>query len=91
MLYLNDGIYGCFMNAVAENEIYRPILFKQETTSSTEREAGEHRYSVWGPTCDGLDCIAKEATMGCEVKVGDWVKFENMGGKSAIHFRINVT
>ncbi|RAQ60817.1 hypothetical protein AFCA_002622 [Aspergillus flavus] len=79
MLYLNDGIYGCFMNAVAENEIYRPILFKQETTSSTEREAGEHRYSVWGPTCDGLDCIAKEATMGCEVKVGDWVKFENMG------------
>lgn len=79
------------MNAVTENEIYRPILFKQETTSSTEREAGEHRYSVWGPTCDGLDCIAKEAAMGCEVKVGDWVKFENMGGKSAIHFRINVT
>ncbi|OGM49478.1 ornithine decarboxylase [Aspergillus bombycis] len=79
MLYLNDGIYGCFMNAVAENEIYRPILVRQETTSNSEGETGEHRYSVWGPTCDGLDCIAKEATMNCEIKVGDWVKFENMG------------
>ncbi|KAE8160228.1 pyridoxal-dependent decarboxylase [Aspergillus tamarii] len=79
MLYLNDGIYGCFMNALAENEIYRPVLVRKETVSKIEREAGEHRYSVWGPTCDGLDCIAKEAIMGCEVKVGDWVKFENMG------------
>ncbi|KAE8380439.1 pyridoxal-dependent decarboxylase [Aspergillus bertholletiae] len=79
MLYLNDGIYGCFMNAVAENEIYHPILVRQETASNPEREGGEHRYSVWGPTCDGLDCVAKETTMGCEVKIGDWVKFENMG------------
>ncbi|KAB8261625.1 pyridoxal-dependent decarboxylase [Aspergillus pseudonomiae] len=79
MLYLNDGIYGCFMNAVAENEIYCPILVRRGTASDPERETGEHRYSVWGPTCDGLDCIAKEATMDCEIKVGDWVKFENMG------------
>ena len=91
MLYLNDGIYGCFMNAVAENEIYCPILVRRGTASDPERETGEHRYSVWGPTCDGLDCIAKEATMDCEIKVGDWVKFENMGCKSAINSTVHVT
>lgn len=84
MLYLNDGIYGCFMNAILENEFYAPTLIRQETDDDSEREAGEHRYSVWGPSCDGLDCIAKDASMTCEVKAGDWLKFENMGGEISI-------
>ncbi|KAE8352568.1 pyridoxal-dependent decarboxylase [Aspergillus coremiiformis] len=79
MLYINDGIYGCFMNAMTENEVYTPTLIRQDPERNADREAGEHRYSVWGPTCDGLDCIAKDVTMECEVKVGDWFKFENMG------------
>lgn len=84
MLYLNDGIYGCFMNAILENELYAPTLIRQETDDDYEREAGEHRYSVWGPSCDGLDCIAKDASMACEVKVGDWLKFENMGAYTVV-------
>ncbi|KAE8390320.1 pyridoxal-dependent decarboxylase [Aspergillus alliaceus] len=79
MLYLNDGIYGCFMNAIMENEVYTPTLIRQGMEHDSEREVGAHRYSVWGPTCDGFDCIAKEAMMACEVKVGDWLKFDNMG------------
>ncbi|KAF7593643.1 hypothetical protein BBP40_011048 [Aspergillus hancockii] len=79
MLYLNDGIYGCFMNAMIENEVYVPTLVTHGTGHHADRVPREHKYSVWGPTCDGMDCIAKEVTMTSEVKVGDWLKFENMG------------
>lgn len=40
-----------------------------------------HRYSVWGPTCDSTDCVVREVTLESEVKVGDWLKYKNMGGK----------
>ena len=40
----------------------------------------ETRYSssIWGPTCDGLDCITNHHMMP-ELEVGDWILFENMG------------
>eukprot|EP01006_Ploeotia_vitrea_P048882 TRINITY_DN67286_c0_g1_i1.p1 TRINITY_DN67286_c0_g1~~TRINITY_DN67286_c0_g1_i1.p1 ORF type:complete len:432 (-),score=52.70 TRINITY_DN67286_c0_g1_i1:197-1492(-) len=34
--------------------------------------------TLFGPTCDALDCIAKETPL-CELDLGDWVVFENMG------------
>lgn len=36
-------------------------------------------YSIWGPTCDGIDCIAEKWTSTDTVDVGDWLYFENMG------------
>lgn len=36
-------------------------------------------YSVWGPTCDGIDCIAEKWESGDTVDVGDWLYFEDMG------------
>lgn len=34
--------------------------------------------SVWGPTCDGLDCIIKECRLP-EMEVGQWMYFPDMG------------
>lgn len=34
--------------------------------------------SIWGPTCDGLDCIMEECRLP-ELKIGDWVYFPDMG------------
>lgn len=34
--------------------------------------------SVWGPTCDGFDCVFREIWMP-ETQLGDWMAFENMG------------
>ena len=34
--------------------------------------------SLWGPTCDGLDCIIKECALP-ELNTGDWLLFHNMG------------
>lgn len=36
-------------------------------------------YSLWGPTCDGIDCIAAEWSSRQTVDVGDWLYFDDMG------------
>lgn len=82
MLYQNDGVYGCFSGKWAENCVFTPILLSPSTNMEREchRAEGEHRYSVWGPTCDSLDLVAEEIVLNCEVKVGDWLKYRDMGG-----------
>lgn len=34
--------------------------------------------SVWGPTCDSIDCLAKEIRLPL-LEDGDWLYWENMG------------
>ncbi|KAH9845350.1 Ornithine decarboxylase [Teratosphaeria destructans] len=36
-------------------------------------------YSIWGPTCDGIDCIAERWSTTETVDVGDWLYFDDMG------------
>ena len=40
----------------------------------------EFRYesSVWGPTCDGMDCILKSTKLPMH-EVGEWLYFKDMG------------
>ena len=47
---------------------------------SSAAEAGRSQFasSVWGQTCDGLDCIVKDAELP-ELNVGDWLVFPDMG------------
>ena len=35
--------------------------------------------SVWGPTCDSLDCVCSVVRLPATLEVGDWLGFENMG------------
>lgn len=37
------------------------------------------RCSIWGPTCDSLDCIDAEAYLPFVLDVGDWLYFDDMG------------
>ena len=34
--------------------------------------------TVWGPTCDGIDCVIADAHLP-ELEVGDWLYFSDMG------------
>ncbi|PQE31828.1 ornithine decarboxylase protein [Rutstroemia sp. NJR-2017a WRK4] len=80
MLYLNDGIYGCFSPCWAENAIFVPQLIElQAEHRLTPQKLEPHRYSIWGPTCCSIDCISKEVIMDQEVVIGDWLKFHDMG------------
>ncbi|KAJ5649345.1 uncharacterized protein N7484_003068 [Penicillium longicatenatum] len=76
MLYQNDGVYGSFMNVVMEKEVMVPVLVRRRGKGSGNKE---YRYSVWGPTCDGIDCVTKGARFGEEVMIGDWLKYMDMG------------
>ena len=47
-------------------------------SSAATAGAGQFKSSVWGQTCDGLDCIAKDVDLP-ELNVGDWLMFSDMG------------
>ncbi|KAL3456651.1 ornithine decarboxylase [Aspergillus heterothallicus] len=87
MLYQNDGVYGNFMNVIMEKERMVPQLYRtlrnsklrRPATSAMRQGQGEYRYSIWGPTCDSIDCVAREATFDLEVQVGDWLVYYDMG------------
>lgn len=82
MLYLNDGIYGCFSARWCEDRVFVPTLIESRgMTTLVPREWKPHRYSIWGPTCDSIDFITKEVLLDQEIIVGDWLKFQDMGGK----------
>ncbi|GIC90465.1 type III PLP-dependent enzyme [Aspergillus udagawae] len=84
MLYQNDGVYGSFMNVLLEKEVAHPSLIpcgSPYRLGDSKRARGPHRYSIWGPTCDSVDCVVRETTLESEVRVGDWLKYSNMGGE----------
>lgn len=82
MLYLNDGLYGSFSMKWTEGKIFVPTLIQSpEISAPVTREWKSHRYSIWGPTCDSMDCISKEVVMDQEIMIGDWLRFRDMGGK----------
>jgi len=35
--------------------------------------------SVWGPTCDSIDCVCPITQLPSALRVGDWVAFDDMG------------
>jgi len=44
----------------------------------TDEGAPEYRSTIFGPTCDSMDCIGKDIPFP-EMEVGDWFYFKNMG------------
>lgn len=85
MLYMNDGAYGNFSSIIFDHQDPIPRLLKvgdknlyNIRRSGIETPSGIE-YSIWGPTCDGIDKISSCCTFEETVDVGDWLYFENMG------------
>jgi len=74
MLYLNDGVYGNFSNIIFDHQ--RPI---PQILSAGSKSNKLVEYSIWGPTCDGIDVITDRHFMPGTLDVGDWLYFDNMG------------
>ena len=57
MYYLNDGVYGSF----------NCILFDHHNPTGEALFGNDndklYRCSLWGPTCDSMDCISKDSMM----------------------------
>ena len=74
MLYLNDGVYGNFSNIIFDHQHPVPQVFSKKSHNTKLTE-----YSIWGPTCDGIDVIAERHFLPGVLDAGDWLFFENMG------------
>lgn len=72
MYYVNDGVYGSFNSLMYDHAKVEAKLLQEDGT------VPQYTSSVWGPTCDGLDCILEETCLP-ELEVGQWIYFEDMG------------
>ena len=74
MLYLNDGVYGNFNSLIFDHQVASPKILSKRDKSTRSIE-----YSLWGPSCDGIDRITEFCTLHGLLDVGDWLYFEEMG------------
>lgn len=94
MLYLNDGVYGNFSSIIFDHQNPVPRILKsgQRFMHDSNRMIGGYEtpnttdYSIWGPTCDGIDCVTQMCSFPEVIDIGDWLYFEKMGGKLDMKF-----
>ncbi|KAI9010252.1 pyridoxal-dependent decarboxylase [Hyaloraphidium curvatum] len=80
MYYINDGTYGSFNCIYFDHVQPVPRVLSRAGAFLYDKDpaAPEHACSIWGPTCDSMDCITKNGLLP-ELGVGDWLYFEDMG------------
>ncbi|KAK4691125.1 ornithine decarboxylase, partial [Phenoliferia sp. Uapishka_3] len=84
MYYINDGVYGAFNSIMFDHQVVQPsILTFDDKFHKSDKEVGEEvkweNCSIWGPTCDSIDCVQANAKLPVGLKVGDWLRWEKMG------------
>ncbi|KAF9170344.1 hypothetical protein BGX21_001482 [Mortierella sp. AD011] len=81
MYYINDGMYGSFNCIMFDHQVCEPKVLLRDGGFYYQDALVElpHGYaSVWGPTCDSIDCISSKSRLPL-MESGDWLYFENMG------------
>lgn len=80
MYYISDGVYGSFNCILFDHaKVFPKVLRKGEEFYLTSPcTLPTYECSLWGPTCDSMDCISRKEFLP-ELEVGDWLYFENMG------------
>jgi hypothetical protein len=58
--------------------------------TSNEKNGNLYASTVFGPTCDGIDIVARSVLLP-KLSVGDWMYFENMGGKYISQMKASLT
>ena len=79
LLYLNDGTYGGLFDA-------GPLLGTRFPVRAVRGEGvfegGTMDFRLAGPTCDSLDMMEGPFTLPADIRMGDWIVFENTGAYS---------
>ncbi|KAJ5156722.1 hypothetical protein N7492_009525 [Penicillium capsulatum] len=84
MLYLNDGVYGNFSNIIFDHQhpVAKVLLSAADDSqpgTPNSATSDVNSYSIWGPTCDGIDVITQHIELPGLLNTGDWLYFEEMG------------
>jgi ornithine decarboxylase len=72
MYYINDGVYGSFNCILYDHYVPEPSFFAKKESNE------KYISSIWGPTCDGLDCIHASIQIP-KLNLSDWILWKNMG------------
>jgi len=75
MYYLNDGVYGSFNCTIFDHWVVEPVPFPIDESLEDRQN---YMTTIWGPTCDSMDCIKRDVVMP-EMHIGEWVLFKEMG------------
>lgn len=86
MYYINDGVYGSFNCIMFDHQHPVPRVLTHDgknyygvASNAPALQKQKVRCSIWGPTCDSLDCITSEMYLPFVLNVGDFLYFEEMG------------
>lgn len=83
MLYINDGVYGNLNCILFDHQHPTAQVLKHDgqvmLNKDSKARAQQFAFSIWGPTCDGLDCVLSKASLDANIQVGDWLYFSNLG------------
>lgn len=81
MIYINDGVYGNLNCILFDHQEPRPYVLSHNGKFCYDEqiESSKSKFSIWGPTCDGLDCISNKCLLSKNVQVGDWLYFPDLG------------
>jgi len=72
MYYVNDGVYGSFNCVLYDHYIPEATPLKKDISGE------QYTCSIWGPTCEGLDCITSSTHLP-KLTTDDWIIWKNMG------------
>ena len=70
--YISDGVYGSFNCILFDHQRPKIHLLVEDA------EAAIRTTTIFGPTCDGLDCIMKKEKFP-ELDVGEWIFVSDFG------------
>ncbi|KAJ7278222.1 ornithine decarboxylase [Mycena rebaudengoi] len=79
MYYINDGVYGAFNCILFDHQTAHPYVLSMGGSFHVAASEPLHNSSVWGPTCDSIDCVCPSTRLPSALRVGDWLGFDNMG------------
>eukprot|EP00727_Mastigamoeba_balamuthi_P001116 m51a1_g11000 putative ornithine decarboxylase (432) ;mRNA; f:354403-356250 len=79
LYYVNDGVYQSFNCIFFDHQHPMPrIVPDKNHPGQLDEGAVRVPSTVFGPTCDSLDCICKDLPMPL-LEVGQWMYFDHMG------------
>ena len=77
--YINDGVYGAFNCILFDHQVVHPYVLSLKGSFHISATEPTHVSSLWGPTCDSIDCVSAKVELPRALQVGDWLGFDNMG------------
>eukprot|EP00756_Hemistasia_phaeocysticola_P033975 Hpha_TRINITY_DN16497_c1_g1::TRINITY_DN16497_c1_g1_i1::g.161107::m.161107/K01581/E4.1.1.17, ODC1, speC, speF; ornithine decarboxylase len=76
--YVNEGLYQSFNCVFYDHALVNPQPLRMRPCPKGKGVSDTRLTTIFGPTCDGLDCIAKRIDFP-ELDVEDWIYFRDFG------------